>query len=62
MKVMLMERHSVPLVNLDLAVDAGSSSDLAAKAGLAGLAMDALDEGTATRDSFRIADELLARI
>ncbi len=58
MKVMLLERHSVPLLNLDLAVDAGSSSDSAAKAGLAGLAMDALDEGTATRDTFRISDEL----
>jgi zinc protease len=58
MKIMLMERHNVPLVNLDLAVDAGSSSDSAAQAGLAGLAMDALDEGTATRDTFRIADEL----
>jgi zinc protease len=45
-------------VNLDLAVDAGSSSDSAAKAGLAGLAMDVLDEGTATRDAFHIADEL----
>jgi zinc protease len=58
LKVMLLERHSVPIVNLDLAVDAGSSSDSPAKAGLAGLTMDALDEGTATRDNFRIADEL----
>ena len=56
--VLLMERHSVPLVNVSLAVDAGSASDTAANAGLAGLAMDVLDEGTTTRDAFRIQDEL----
>ncbi|MBK5257437.1 MAG: insulinase family protein [Vicinamibacteria bacterium] len=58
LKVMLLERHSIPLVNLALSVDAGFSSDSAAKAGLAGLAMDVLDEGTTTRDAFRIADDL----
>jgi zinc protease len=58
LKVMLMERHNVPLVNMALAVDAGSASDSAKTAGLAGLAMDVLDEGTATRDAFKIQDEL----
>jgi zinc protease len=58
LKVMLMERHNVPLVNTTLAVDAGSASDSAKNAGLAGLAMDVLDEGTATRDAFKIQDEL----
>jgi zinc protease len=58
LKVMLMERHGVPLVNATLAVDAGSASDGAAAAGLAGLAMDVLDEGTTGRDTFRIQDEL----
>jgi len=58
LKVMLMERHNVPLVNASLAVDAGSSSDNAKNAGLAGLTMDVLDEGTATRSAFAIQDEL----
>jgi zinc protease len=58
LKVMLLERHSAPLVNLTLAVDAGHSSDPAPKAGLAGLALDVLDEGTTTRDAFKIADDL----
>ncbi|HEX8618696.1 MAG TPA: pitrilysin family protein, partial [Thermoanaerobaculia bacterium] len=58
MKVVVLERHSVPLVNFVLAVDAGHSTDTAAKAGLASLALDAMDEGTATRDGFEIADDL----
>ncbi len=58
MKVMLLERHSVPLINVTLAVDAGHSTDPAPKAGLAGLTLDVMDEGTATRDAFRIVDEL----
>jgi zinc protease len=58
LKVMLLERHGAPLVNFTLAVDAGHSSDPAPKAGLAGLAVDVMDEGTTTRDAFRIADDL----
>lgn len=58
MKVMLLERHSVPLVNFTLAVEAGHSTDSAAKAGLASLAANVMDEGTATRDAFRIVDDL----
>lgn len=58
LEVMLLERHSAPLVNMQLAVDAGYASDSAAKAGLASLAIDLMDEGTKTRDTFRIVDEL----
>ena len=56
--VMLLERHSAPLVNVTLAVDAGYAADAAARAGVASLALDLLDDGTTTRDTFRIADEL----
>lgn len=58
MKVMLMERHSAPLLNFTLAVDAGHASDPAPKAGLASLTLDLMDEGTATRDAFKITDDL----
>ncbi|HEX2833402.1 MAG TPA: pitrilysin family protein [Thermoanaerobaculia bacterium] len=58
MKVMLLERHSAPLVNLTLAVDAGHATDAPAKAGLASLTLDLMDEGTATRDTFKISDDL----
>jgi zinc protease len=58
LKVVLLERHSTPLVNMTLAVDAGYASDSGDKAGAASLALDVLDEGTATRDSFQIVDDL----
>jgi zinc protease len=58
LRVYLIERHSLPLVNMALAVSAGSSSDAAGKSGLASLAVNLMTEGTATRDSFRIAEEL----
>ncbi|MEQ1758359.1 MAG: pitrilysin family protein [Vicinamibacterales bacterium] len=58
LKVILLERHTAPLINMTLAVDAGYSSDSNATAGAASLALDLLDEGTASRDSFRIIDDL----
>jgi zinc protease len=58
LKVMLLERHSNALVNVALAVDAGYAADSADKAGMSSLALDLLDDGTTTRDTFRIADEL----
>ena len=58
LNVMLLERHTTPIVNATLAVDAGSSSDSVAKAGLAGLTLDLMDEGTKTRDALKIEREL----
>ena len=40
LKVLLLERHSAPIVNITLALDAGLASDPTAKAGTAFLAMD----------------------
>ncbi|CAN7176788.1 M16 family metallopeptidase [Massilia sp. LjRoot122] len=58
LKVVLLERHSAPIVNVSLAVDAGAASDTAAKAGAASLALDLLDKGTKTRDAFALSDAL----
>ncbi|MGI9107415.1 MAG: M16 family metallopeptidase [Pyrinomonadaceae bacterium] len=58
LNVMLLERHSAPIVNMTLAVDAGFASDTAAKAGAASLALDLMDEGTNKRDAFQIVNEL----
>jgi zinc protease len=58
LKVVLLERHSTPIVNVALAVDAGYAADEAAKAGLAALALNLMDDGTSTRSAFRIVDEL----
>ncbi len=58
LQVLLVERHTTPLVNMTLAVDAGYSSDPEGKAGIASFALGLMEEGTKTRDAFKIADEL----
>ena len=58
LKIILLERHSAPLVNMTLAVDAGYAADSSGKAGAASLALDLLDQGTTSRDSFKIIDDL----
>ncbi|MES2015089.1 MAG: pitrilysin family protein [Pseudomonadota bacterium] len=58
LKVVLLERHSAPIVNVSLALDAGAASDTNAKAGVASLALDLLDKGTRTRDAFALSDAL----
>jgi zinc protease len=58
LKVMLLERHGTPIVNVALSVDAGYAADPAGKSGLAALTLGLLDDGTTTRDTFRIVDEL----
>ncbi len=50
-KVILAERKTVPVVNLNLMVDAGYSADQFAKPGTASLAMNMMDEGTKTRSA-----------
>ncbi len=58
LKVVLLERHSAPIFNVSLAIDAGAASDSSAKAGAASLALDLLDKGTKTRDAFALSDAL----
>jgi zinc protease len=58
LKVLLLERRTTPLVNITLAVDAGYAADDPSTAGAASLALDVMDDGTKTRDTFRIVDEL----
>jgi zinc protease len=56
--VVLLERHSAPIVNVMVTADAGYASDTPDKAGAASLALDLMDEGTKTRDAFQIVNEL----
>jgi len=58
LSVILAERHTVPIVNFELLLDAGFAADGFAAPGTASLAMDMLDEGTKTRDSLEISEEL----
>jgi len=58
LKVVLAERHSIPVVQFSLMIDAGFASDQTSLPGTAALAMNMLDEGTAKRTSLEISDEL----
>jgi zinc protease len=58
LKIILAERHAIPVVRLSLLLDAGAAADQFAVPGTASLAMTMLDEGTATRTSLQISDEL----
>jgi zinc protease len=57
LKVVLAERHTAPIVNFNLVMDAGYSADQFGKPGTAQLAMGMLDEGTTSRTALEIADE-----
>ena len=57
LKVVLAERHEVPLVNFILASDAGYASDSLTAPGTANLAMQVLTDGTHTRNALQISDE-----
>jgi zinc protease len=58
LKVVLAERHSVPLVELALLADAGYASDQSAQPGTAKLAMNMVLQGTRFRNALQISDEL----
>lgn len=58
LRIVLAERHSVPVVNFNLVLDAGYSADQFFKPGTANLTMGMLDEGTKKRNSLKISEEL----
>lgn len=58
LKVILARRDAIPVVSLQLLVDAGTAADQFASPGTASLAMNMLDEGTRTRSSLQISEEL----
>ncbi len=58
LKIVLAERHSVPVVDFRLLVDAGFAADQFAAPGTARLAMDMMDEGTTSRSSLEINEAL----
>jgi zinc protease len=58
LRVVLAQRGAVPVVNLRMMVNAGYAADQFSLPGTADLAMDMLDEGTASRSALEISDEL----
>jgi predicted Zn-dependent peptidase len=58
LRVMLMEKHDVPLVQLNVLVMVGSAYDSRDKVGLASLTADMMDEGAGGRDALEFADAI----
>jgi zinc protease len=58
LKIVLAERHSAPVVNFSLLVNGGYSSDATSALGTCSFAQRMLEEGTPTRDSLKIGEEL----
>ena len=58
LKVVLAERHTAPVVNFSLLVDSGYAADPASAPGTASFSQRMLEEGTPTRDSLKIGEEL----
>jgi zinc protease len=54
--VMLVEKHGVPIVQVNLVARAGSVLDPAGKVGLASVAADMMDEGAGSRSALELAD------
>ncbi len=58
LRLIVAERHAVPVVQLSLQVDSGFAADQFASPGVANLAMDMLDEGTTTLSALQINDRV----
>lgn len=58
LKVVLAERHSAPVVNFSMLVDSGFAADSADLPGVASFSLRMLEEGTPSRDSLKIGEEL----
>lgn len=58
LKIVLAERHTAPVVNFSLLVDSGYAADPSSAPGTASLSQRMLEEGTPTRDSLKIGEEL----
>ncbi|MGK9476205.1 M16 family metallopeptidase [Melioribacter sp. OK-6-Me] len=58
LKVYLMEKHQVPLIQLNLILRTGSLNDPDGKEGLSDIVFDMLDEGADGMNALQIADEI----
>lgn len=58
LKLMIVEQHELPLADFVLLVGSGTTSDPSAKTGVANLTAAMLREGTTTRKSLEIADQI----
>ncbi len=58
LRVLLVERHTVPVVDFSMLVDSGFAADPSHLPGTESFALRMLEEGTATRNSLRVGEEL----
>jgi zinc protease len=58
LRLMVVENHRLPVANVSLYVESGSANDPSGKQGLATLAADLLDAGTARRTARQIAETI----
>ena len=58
LKIVLAERHTAPVVNFSLLLESGYAADPSDARGTCSFAQRMLEEGTPTRDSLKIGEEL----
>ncbi len=58
LKIVLAERHSIPVASFRLMIDAGFAADQKINPGTAKLTMDMMDEGTKKLNSLEISEQL----
>jgi zinc protease len=58
MTVLVLEQHFLPIVEIHALIKAGSAQDPPEKAGLANFVASLLDEGTTTRSSRQLAEQI----
>ncbi|MBD0315712.1 MAG: insulinase family protein [Nitrospiraceae bacterium] len=58
MTVLVLEQHYLPIVEIHALIKAGSAQDPAERAGVANLVASLLDEGTTTRTSKQLAEQI----
>jgi zinc protease len=58
LEVLVVEHHELPIVNMNLVTKTGGAADPSGQSGLATLTADMMDEGTATRSSLDISNQL----
>jgi len=57
-QVLLMEKHSVPMIQINTLLQTGAFDDPVGKEGLSNFVMDLVDEGAGSLDALQLADEI----
>ncbi len=58
LELIVVERDGIPMIELELLMDAGYAADTLGKPGTASMAMSMLDEGTRSRSALEISEQL----